>query len=193
LSKQKGIILDIENKSYLGEHNGIFEYTIGQRIVIDNNLNTNKKAYFVAKKDKQSKVLYVVNHTNHPALYFDKFQIEKPHWICENKEANLAENEEKQILDNKFDFKFQNKHLQSPIVYLKKNIKDNYITSIKYPFRGISAGQYCVFYLNDECIGSAKIMDTLNSLYDMNYDGNISNTDKIFTKQYIYNNKKNMK
>ena len=187
LSKQKGIILDMENKSYLGEHCGIYQYTIGQRIVINNDLNKKKKAYFVAKKDIDSKTLYAVSDTNHPALYFNKFQIEKPHWLCEDKEEDLERKD--LILDDKFDFKFQNKHLQSPIVYLKKDMMRNYITKIKNPFRGISSGQYSVFYLGDECVGSGKIIKTLDSLYDGNYNGDILNSDEIFTKKYIYNNK----
>ena len=88
---------------------------------------------------------FQVSDTNHPALYFNQFEIEKPHWIAENKELNATSSNQFQILDDKYDFKFQNKHVQTPIVGLThesgpKN-ETRYIVDIKNPFRAIVAGQ----------------------------------------------------
>ncbi len=85
-----------------------------------------------------------VKGTNHSALYHTKFFVDKPHWICEDKESKLSENNE--ILDNSFDFKFQNKHNQSPIISLTKKYnslkKDfEYLVETKLHIRGITPGQ----------------------------------------------------
>jgi tRNA U34 2-thiouridine synthase MnmA/TrmU len=61
LSSQKGPILDLENNHVLGEHDGIFLYTIGQRIPVQQNLNKIKEAYYVAKKIHSENIIYAVN------------------------------------------------------------------------------------------------------------------------------------
>ncbi len=87
-----------------------------------------------------------VQGTDHPALYFNEFEIEKPYWICENRE-DLAVDEQgsMRILDKSYDFKFQNRHYQTPILGLEKKIADNgsirYLTRIEQPFRAIVPGQ----------------------------------------------------
>jgi hypothetical protein len=81
-----------------------------------------------------------------------------------------------------------------------------YVTKLKFPFRAIVPGQvfykkklklnflliYCLncnlkfaaFYRGEECIGSAKIIKSENSLYDLKSNEKITNTDKMFTKKY---------
>lgn len=138
--QEPGVIVNLETDETIGEHNGIHHYTIGQKIAIDEKKNAKKQAFYVAKKDLDNKIVYVVAGTNHPALYFDHFEIEKPHWICENKE--LVANDT--ILNNYFEFKFQNKHYQSKIVYLKKKIQSNqtkYVVKTYNHFRAVPKGQ----------------------------------------------------
>lgn len=61
LPKQKGEIINLENGNILGEHEGIHHFTIGQRIVINEKFNFNKKPFFVAKKDlKLNKIFAVI-------------------------------------------------------------------------------------------------------------------------------------
>jgi len=120
LPKQSGSIIDLETEEYLGKHEGIHHFTIGQRIAPEEKLNKNKNAYFVAKKDIHAKVIYVVQGTDHPALYYNEFLVDKPHWICEDFEKAFLESNEPVVLNNRFDFIFQNKHVQTPVDYLKK-------------------------------------------------------------------------
>ncbi len=127
----------------MGEHYGIYHFTIGQKIPIGDKYNREKRAYFVARKDFKENKIYVVKGTDHPALYNNAFFIEKPHWICEDKESDRSE----LILDDKYDFKFQYKHYQSGIKSLKR-IDDSYLVETKFNFRGITPGQVTYFKFN---------------------------------------------
>lgn len=60
LTKKVGCVIDLETGESLGEHEGIYHFTIGQRIPINERFNIRKIAYFVAKKNFQQNVLYVV-------------------------------------------------------------------------------------------------------------------------------------
>jgi tRNA U34 2-thiouridine synthase MnmA/TrmU len=82
-----------------------------------------------------------VQGTDHPALYFREFEIEKPHWLCENKEDTAVGNK---ILDETYDFKFQSRHFPTPLACLEKlsnNEAARYLTTIRQPFRAIVPGQ----------------------------------------------------
>ncbi|CAF0931287.1 unnamed protein product [Brachionus calyciflorus] len=191
LPKEPGMIIHLENEKSMGEHNGIHHFTIGQRIVINDKINVTKEAFYVAKKDLNKNIIFVVPGTDHPSLYYNQFIVEKPHWICENREENATDDI---VLNENFEFKFQNKHYQSKIKYLKKQHDPNnndyrYIVQTEKNFRAVPKGQFAVFYDGEECIGSAKIIDTPKSLYDEGYImGPIINSDKSLNKKYISNN-----
>ena len=57
---KKGNIIDIDTKRYLGDHDGIHHFTIGQRVALRNEFNIEKKRYFVAKKQLTDNTLFVV-------------------------------------------------------------------------------------------------------------------------------------
>jgi tRNA U34 2-thiouridine synthase MnmA/TrmU len=61
LPERHGLIMDIESKTILGDHSGIYKFTLGQRIPIGDKVNTLKQPYFVAKKDLTTNVIYVVS------------------------------------------------------------------------------------------------------------------------------------
>lgn len=60
LPSNPGQILDLETGASLGEHDGLHLYTVGQKIVIKDKFNVNKKRYFTAKKDLTSNIIYAV-------------------------------------------------------------------------------------------------------------------------------------
>jgi tRNA (5-methylaminomethyl-2-thiouridylate)-methyltransferase len=182
LARQYGEIIDVESGTVIGAHRGIHHFTIGQRL---NCVPTGQKPYFVAKKDVVNKIVYAACGTDHPSLYCDEFYVSQPHWISQNYENTMNDI----ILDSQIDFKYQQKHNESAILYMKKILNDNgeikYLVKSKYAFRGLAPGQFSVFYSKDECIGSAKIIATPKSLFDLNYQGPIVNTDKLLSKKYL--------
>lgn len=60
LDKKIGLITDLETQETLGSHDGIYHYTIGQRIPIKDKLNAKKKKYYVAGKSFKDNTIYVV-------------------------------------------------------------------------------------------------------------------------------------
>jgi hypothetical protein len=96
-------------------------------------------------------LLKKVQGTNHPALFFNQFEIEKPYWICEDQEELAVDKESSVILDGSYDFKFQNRHNQTPIVGLERHSNKEgsvrYLTRIKHPFRAIVPGQVFFYFL----------------------------------------------
>lgn len=182
LPRKYGEIVDVESGKVIGAHRGIHHFTIGQRL---NCIQIGQKPYFVTKKDVENKKVYAACGTDHPALYCDEFYVNKPHWISQNYENESNEF----ILQSNIDFKFQQKHYESPILFMKKiqieNGEVKYLVKSKYALRGLAPGQFSVFYSKNECIGSAKILATSKSLYDLNYQGPIVNTDKLLTKRYV--------
>lgn len=143
-----GPIFDLDDNKNVGQHKGIHNYTVGQRIVVEDKMNVKKKAYYVAYKNMESNAIFVVSDTKHPALYYDEFEIETPHWICEQIGDKLEGSDI--VLDDNFDFKFQSKYKQTPLVHLRReydriNNKPRYWVKTKYHFRAVVAGQVSSF------------------------------------------------
>ena len=60
LPNQMGLIKSIETNEILGEHYGLHRYTIGQRIAPVNRKYKSPKPLFIAKKDPNENIIYVV-------------------------------------------------------------------------------------------------------------------------------------
>ena len=58
LPKREGEIVDLESNEQLGEHTGIHNYTIGQRVVVGKSM---ARALYIAKKDIVTNKIYVVS------------------------------------------------------------------------------------------------------------------------------------
>jgi len=67
---KKGDIIDIETKQKVGEHEGIYLYTIGQRKGLG--IGGVSKPYFVADLDYKNNVVYVARGRDSNFLYFNK-------------------------------------------------------------------------------------------------------------------------
>ncbi|XP_055371654.1 mitochondrial tRNA-specific 2-thiouridylase 1 isoform X2 [Condylostylus longicornis] len=137
-----GDFIDIDSGKTVGRHNGIHQWTIGQRCRIPGCV----KPFFVAMKDVQQKIIYVAAGTEHPSLFSKIVYTSKPHWI-RNVEIN----------PNKFyEFRFQH---TKPLVRCKIKEENNGLKITLASFlRAITPGQYAVIYSEDECLGSARIL-----------------------------------
>ncbi|EGG08241.1 uncharacterized protein MELLADRAFT_35034 [Melampsora larici-populina 98AG31] len=74
------IVLFDDQKTVVGEHRGIWNYTIGQRCRI-NKPNAFPQKLYVAKKDLKLNRVFVVPHHDHPALYTRKIFTYDFQWI----------------------------------------------------------------------------------------------------------------
>ena len=137
-SVQKGDIYRVDG-SYLGEHNGIIDYTIGQRKGIRiggrKNIPDNEaKLYVISIDNKNNKI--VVGPKRY--LSCDEFSINECNWITDS-------------VQNKFDALVKLRNTAKPVkVKIQTDLeKSSASVMLKNPEFGISPGQACVFYKKD--------------------------------------------
>jgi tRNA-specific 2-thiouridylase len=89
LKPKKGEILD-PGGNVIGEHDGIYYYTIGQRLgprygfEIQREKNTaNVKRWYVARKDAKKNII-IAAPEGHPLLYRKEIILTEPHWISDS-------------------------------------------------------------------------------------------------------------
>lgn len=113
-----------------------------------------------------------VKGTNHPALFTQFVSGGSPHWIYE------MPKELKETGQMSCQFRYQHVH---PLVKctVKMNDRGELDVHINIPLRSMATGQYAVLYKDEECLGSAKIMKTGPSLYDLDVRDPVKNSEKF--------------
>ncbi len=144
IKEKKGNIIKIENNLIMGQHKGLFLYTIGQRKNLNLKINHNKPLY-VLKKNKDSNEL-IICEKNNKSLYNNIFFLKKIHFIhIKNKYK---------IIKCKVKTRYQQKSIKCKIIFLKKNkIK----ILLKKSIFAITIGQSAVFYRKNICLGGGII------------------------------------
>jgi tRNA-specific 2-thiouridylase len=138
---KKGKIIDIETGKILGEHNGIYFYTIGQGARIAGQ----SEKYFYCKKDIKNNVMYVCRGSNNPNLYSDCVTTENIHWIG-NVEA---------FVDN-ITASIRYRQKPQKVKHIEKQGKGVRVEFEK-PQKAVASGQSLVLFHNQECLGGGII------------------------------------
>ena len=78
-----GEIRALDSGAVVGEHDGVAFYTLGQRkgLGIGGQKDSDNDPWFVADKDIEKNVLYVVQGHQHPALLKRKLRVENLSWV----------------------------------------------------------------------------------------------------------------
>jgi tRNA-5-taurinomethyluridine 2-sulfurtransferase len=145
-----GPFVDIDTGQTVDEHNGIHNWTVGQRIHKGGCI----KPYFVLKKDMYSNTIYVSAGTDHPTLFTDLFYTDLPYWINRPDFRKFIFN---------CEFRFQHTKPLTKAKIFQTNEGRLFVKLAKH-LRAITPGQYAVFYNGDECLGSARILQPGPSL-----------------------------
>ncbi len=145
IDNSPGIISDIKGNE-LGKHNGLFNYTIGQRkgIKIGGQKNYLDKPWFVIKKDTKKNILLVSQNENQ-LLHKGKISLVSVNWI------NKIPFKEK--LKCLIRFRHGGKLISGEICH-KKNLFELKLNQYE---RAITPGQSAVFYKGNECIGGGIV------------------------------------
>jgi tRNA-specific 2-thiouridylase len=134
----------------VGEHQGAHFFTIGQR----KGLNVGGKAepLFVIATDIEKNIVYVGMGKKHPGLYRSGLYM-KPnevHWIRPDLAIKIGKK-----LQVKARIRYR-QPLQDAILH---STESGYYLTFKTPQRGITAGQFAAWYIEDELIGSGVIAE----------------------------------
>ncbi|XP_073828267.1 mitochondrial tRNA-specific 2-thiouridylase 1 isoform X2 [Musca autumnalis] len=156
IASKPGDFVDIDSNAVVGQHEGIHQWTVGQRC----RLKSFRKPYYVAQKDVATNTIYVAYGHEHPSLYANHIYATNLNWLSSQHPFEV-ENAGSPL---KCRFRFQHtKPLVDCTIYRKSLDNTNdVIVVLDTPLRAVTPGQYAVFYSDTECLGSARIVEALN-------------------------------
>lgn len=145
IPKKTGDILDIDTNEKVGEHEGIFFYTIGQRKGLG--IGGQEVPYFVCGKDSEENILYVCHGEDHPTLLKTEIEVEGWHWINAQDKPWFISTE---------------KNLSAAIRYRQTPVSgkldfENKKFIFDKPVRAVASGQSLVIFDGDVCLGGGVI------------------------------------
>ena len=141
INNYKGNVINIENNEIIGEHNGLNNYTIGQRKGL--NIGGTLDRLYVVGKNIDKNILYVAISNNNEYLISDSCILNNINLI--NKEISK---------DIKVKFRYRQEEIDATLELINENeIKVSYPIGVK----SVTPGQICAFYKKNECLGSGII------------------------------------
>ncbi len=149
LKSNPGEIITAEGE-VIGQHQGLHNYTIGQRQRI---AIADKHPWFVAVKDVKKNQLIVVNSEKHPLLFSKELIIDDLHWI--------AGHAPKIPLKVQIQARYHQEPL--PAELLTGRDKKTIHIKLKKPLWAVALGQSAVIYQGQECLGGGIIRRTDHS------------------------------
>ena len=140
LKENKGDIIDVKTKEIIETHNGLMNYTIGQRRNVG--ISGNNDRHFVCGKNVDKNILYVTIG-DEEYLYSDSCIIENVNFISDKRPSKCSA-------------KFRYRGVDHPVEleYLENN---EILVKYKNKAKSVTPGQACVLYLDDECLGCGFI------------------------------------
>ncbi len=140
LGEKTGDIVNMGTQEKLGEHNGHWFYTIGQR----QGLGLGSGPWFVVRKDIEKNIIYVSHQDQLKEYARKKFNVCNMNWISAPPSKNklqLKVRHEPQLND-------------CEIKILSESRLSVYMFA---PDTGIASGQYAAFYDGEVCLGGGMI------------------------------------
>ena len=149
---KKGKIIDIDTLEVIGEHEGVYYYTIGQRKGFG--VGGNRGPYYCVGKDVKKNELYLTSVENEEYLYSDSALISDINWIRKVDEGDIQ---------CKFRYRQQDNDVHISIL-------ENGDAFLTYPQRikAVTPGQQAVFYKDGELLGGGVIENTYTDGKDLN-------------------------
>ncbi len=147
LGEKKGPIIEIETGRKLGEHNGFWFHTIGQR----KGLGLSGGPWYVVKKNVHDNVIYVSNGYDTEKQYGKTLHLDEMHFISGNPWQDAC---------NQVEITFKNRHMPDFIpARLTQLNGSEFVIESDNKVQGIAPGQFAVIYDRDRklCYGSGII------------------------------------
>lgn len=142
LGTRKGDILNYDTKEKLGEHDGFYFYTRGQR----KGIKLGGGPWYVVEKDTDKNIVYVSNEYFEDDKPRDELSVSEFNWFDESQIGNLVG------LDLKI------RHGEQMYKITEASGDEDYIDiKINESDQGIAPGQFAVFYKDGVCVGAGVI------------------------------------
>jgi tRNA-specific 2-thiouridylase len=147
LGEKKGKIVDFETGKILGEHNGFWFHTIGQR----RGLGLSGGPWFVVKKDVEENIIYASCGYDPQTQYGKTVNMADFRFITENIWGDFEQQE----------VSFKIRHTPDFTQGILTRFGDIYRIESKEKIQGIAAGQFGVIYDTNQklCLGSGLIIN----------------------------------
>jgi tRNA-specific 2-thiouridylase len=143
LGNKPGEIVDIDSGKIVGEHSGLWFYTIGQR----EGLGLGGGPWFVVKKDLASNKLIIAKGTDNPALFTKEVVLD---------EINIIDKEQL-IINNSGLYGVSLRYRQKPNKAELSWNGDKIKLIFEEPQRAVAPGQFGCIHVGDEVVGSGVI------------------------------------
>ena len=145
-------LVDIDTLETVGEHEGVYYYTIGQRKGFG--VGGNRGPYYCAGKDVKNNVLYLASVKNEDYLYSDSCYVDEINWIADLKDEDIQ---------CKFRYRQQDNEVRI------KKVSDT-AAYLCYPqkIKAVTPGQQAVFYKDGQLLGGGVIEKTFINDEDLN-------------------------
>lgn len=146
LPAKPGDMVDIRTGEVKGRHDGLMYYTLGQRQGLGIGGSGTGEPWFVADKDLERNVLYVVQGDKHPSLYSVGLTAGGVNWISPRKPEGPV----------RCTAKFRYRQADQGVT-LTPQADGTYRVDFDEPQKAITPGQAVVFYDGDVCLGGGTI------------------------------------
>ena len=149
---KRGDIIDIDTLEVVGQHEGVYYYTIGQRKGFG--VGGNRGPYFCVGKDVKKNILYLTSVKNEEYLYSDSVYISGINWI-------------RKINDGDIQCKFRYRQSDNQ-VHIKLLSDNEALLTYPQKIKAVTPGQQAVFYDDGELLGGGVIENTYINGEDLN-------------------------
>ncbi len=151
LKPNPGDIINVETKEVIGRHNGLMNYTIGQRRNVG--IGGNSERHFVCGKNLKENKLYVT--FNEEYLMSDECIIKNLNFISPLRPTFCTAK-----------FRYRGMDYPVELVYQDEDtIQVKFLEKVK----AVTPGQACVLYLGEECLGCGFIEQVRKNNQDLWY------------------------
>jgi len=144
LATKPGPFMTLDGKQ-MGTHDGVAFYTIGQRKGLM--IGGQGEPWYVAKKDPEKNIVYVVQGDKHPALFTNELIASDISWVASTPSFPL-----------KCTIKTRYRQTDTPCTVYKDG--DKLRVEFEKPEKAVTVGQSAVFYQDNVCLGGAIICNT---------------------------------
>ena len=143
LGKRPGKLIEYETGKVLGEHNGFWFYTIGQR----RGIRLSGGPWYVVAKNSTTNEIFISHAEKYMEKARDTFEVTGLNWITE-----------KPFAGKEFLVKVRHGAKMYPATIQYKE-SDRVRVALREKDQGLAAGQFAVFYDGEYCLGGGIIAE----------------------------------